>query len=113
MNSYLQHLPGPERIAVPSNWIGSALVLALILVALVCGLFYYLNRLVKRKYFSQWMIAWVFFGVYVVAAIGLQDIPGNPLLLLIRRACIGLSGLFMFWGSFELTYQPRTARELY
>ena len=112
MTELLPKLTGLQIPSLPPNWVGSALVLALVLVTMVSGLFYYLNRRVKRQYFNLWMIAWLFFGMYVLAAIGLQQMPKQPLLLLVRRACIGISGLFMFWGSFELTYQPRTLREL-
>ena len=32
------------------------------------------------------------------AALGLQESPNAPLLLMMRRSCIGLSALFIFWG---------------
>jgi two-component system NtrC family sensor kinase len=50
--------------------------------------------------------------VYLAAAIGLQESPNAPFLVMVRRSCIGLSALFMFWGSFYLTGQPRSMREL-
>src|SRR5437016_690964 len=112
MINQLQNLMAKGGVVIPANWVSSALVLALISMAIVCGLFYYLNRRVKRQYFTLWIIAWVCYGLYLMAAIGLQEIPDARLLLLARRACIGISGLFMFWGSFQLTYQQRTLREL-
>jgi PAS domain S-box-containing protein len=35
-----------------------------------------------------------------------------PFLIMISRACIGVSALFMFWGSFHLTGMKRNQREL-
>src|SRR5438477_9131788 len=112
MTNQIHRQMAPGGVAVPSNWIGSALVLALISMATVTGLFYYLNRRLKRQYFSLWTMAWVCYALYLFAAIGLQEMPNEPMLLLARRVCIGISGLFMFWGSFQLTYQSRTLREL-
>lgn len=97
---------------IPTGWVGSALVLALISIAMVIALFYYLNRRIKRQYFAMWSVAWIFYAVYLAAALGLQEIPDFHVLVLARRACIGISGLFMFWGSFQLTYRRRTLREL-
>lgn len=99
-------------MVAPSDWVSSALVLALISMAMVSGLFFYFNRKLKRQYFTLWMFSWICYALYLMAAIGLQEIPDERLLLFARRACIGISGLFMFWGSFQLTFQPRTLREL-
>lgn len=101
-----------EGYAVHSNWVGTALVLALIFVTVVIGWFYYLNRHAKRQYFVLWSMAWVAYAVYLVAALALQETPDSQFLVMVRRLCIGISGLFMFWGSFELTGRRRSHREL-
>ncbi len=101
-----------QGLQIPTGWVGSALLLALISIAMVIALFYYLNRRIKRPYFALWSIAWIFYAIYLAAALGLQEIPDFHVLVLARRACIGISGLCMFWGSFQLTYQRRTLREL-
>ena len=54
----------------------------------------------------------MFYSVYLAASIGLQDAPGTPFLLMASRACIGISALFMFWGSFQLTEHKRDQGEL-
>ncbi len=94
------------------KWTGSALVLALLSMVAVAGVFYYVNRQVKRQYLTLWTMAWLFYALHLLAAIGLQTIPGAWLLILARRICIGISGLFMFWGSFHLDSKPRSRREL-
>lgn len=99
--------------AQPASWVSSALVLALISMIAVAGVFYYLNRQLKRQYLTLWMIAWICYAAHVLAAIGLQHLPDLWLLLLARRICIGISGLLMFWGSFQLSNRQRSLRELY
>ncbi len=101
-----------EGFLFPLEWVKAALVLALICIWMVITLFAYLNRHTKRPYFNLWIAAWIFYSVYLAAAIGLQESPDTPILILARRACIGVSALFMFWGSFHLTYRPRSNREL-
>jgi PAS domain S-box-containing protein len=113
MIASVQGLALMGETALPARWLGSALVLALISMIAAAGVFYYLNRQLKRQYLTLWTIAWICYGVHVLAAIGLQKIPDVWLLLLARRIFIGISGLLMFWGSFQLTNGRRTLREMY
>ena len=94
------------------TWIDSALILALLSTISVAGVFYYVNRQVKRQYLTLWMMAWMFYAAHVLAAMGLKAFPGEWPLILARRVCIGISGLFMFWGSFHLNSRPRSRWQL-
>lgn len=96
----------------PPEWVKAALVLALISAWVLISLFYYLNRHTRKQYFSLWTVAWMLYSVYLAAAIGLQEHPGVPWLVMARRTCIGMAALFMFWGSFQLANNPRPWREL-
>ncbi|HXI83629.1 MAG TPA: ATP-binding protein [Verrucomicrobiae bacterium] len=96
----------------PPEWIKSALVLALISVWMVIGLFTYMNYSVRRPHLSLWTVGWMFYSVYLAASIGLEESPHTPLLVMVSRACIGISALFMFWGSFQLTESKRDQREI-
>jgi PAS domain S-box-containing protein len=96
----------------PPEWIRSALVLALITVWMVIGLFTYMNYSTRRAHLSLWTVAWMFYSVYLAASIGLEESPRTPFLLMVSRACIGISALFMFWGSFQLSQVKRDQREL-
>jgi two-component system NtrC family sensor kinase len=78
----------------------------------VAGVFYYVNRPVKRQYLTLWMMAWIFYAAHLLAAIALQLYPGAWPLILARRAFIGVCGLFMLWGSLHLDSRPRSHREL-
>ena len=96
----------------PPEWIKSALVLALITVWMVIGLFTYMNYSARRVHLSLWTVGWMFYSVYLAASIGLEESPHTALLVMVSRACIGISALFMFWGSFQLTKAKRDQREL-
>ena len=96
----------------PPEWIKSALVLALITVWMVIGLFTYMNYAVRRPHLSLWTVGWMFYSVYLAASIGLEESPHTALLVMVSRACIGISALFMFWGSFQLTEAKRDQREI-
>ncbi len=99
-------------LSFPPEWIRSALVLALITVWMVIGLFVYMNYSTRRSHLSLWTVAWMFYSVYLAASIGLEESPRTPFLLMASRACIGISALFMFWGSFRLSDVKRDEREL-
>ncbi len=99
-------------LSFPPEWIRSALVLALITVWMVIGLFTYMNYSTRRTHLSLWTVAWMFYSVYLAASIGLEESPRTPVLLMASRACIGISALFMFWGSFQLSGAKRDQREL-
>jgi PAS domain S-box-containing protein len=105
-------LSDESLLLFPPEWIKSALVLALITVWMVIGLFTYMNYSRRRPHLSLWTVAWMFYSVYLAASIGLEETPHTPFLVLISRACIGISALFMFWGSFQLTGGKRDQREL-
>ncbi len=71
-----------------------------------------MNFSTRRAHLSLWTVAWMFYSVYLAASIGLEESPGTPFLLMASRACIGISALFMFWGSFRLSHVQRDQREL-
>ncbi len=96
----------------PADWSRAALVLALASVLMVVGLFSYLNLSTQRVYFRLWTAAWLFYAVYLAASLGLEESPHTPWLVMARRACMGISALFMFWGGFELVNLRRTRLEL-
>lgn len=105
-------LPDSADFVFPVEWTNAVLILALMSICMVLALFAYLNHRAKRPYFSLWIVSWMSYAGYLAAAIGLQESPEFPLLVMMRRCCIGLSALYMFWGSFHLAGHPRTLREL-
>lgn len=107
-----QVIPSSADIVFPVEWTNAVLILALMSICMVLALFAYLNHRAKRPYFSLWIVSWMSYAGYLAAAIGLQESPEFPLFIMMRRTCIGLSALYMFWGSFCLAGRPRALREL-
>jgi PAS domain S-box-containing protein len=102
-------LPTPQ---FPGEWVKGALVLALVSSWAMVALFAYLNRRTRKPYLSLWTVAWMFYSVYLAASFSLEEVGAVPLLVLVRRVCIGISALFLFWGSLQRTNQRRSLREL-
>jgi PAS domain S-box-containing protein len=96
----------------PVEWVKGALILGLVSSWVVIALFTYLNHQTRKPYLNLWTVAWMFYSVYLAASLSLHDTPGLPLLALVRRTCIGISGLFLFWGSLQRANQRRSLREL-
>ena len=95
---------GPQ---FPVEWVKGALVLGLVSSWVVIALFAYLNHRTRKPYLSLWTVAWMFYSVYLAASFSLQEAADAPLLALARRTCIGISALFLFWGSLQRTSQRR------
>jgi PAS domain S-box-containing protein len=96
----------------PPEWIKAGLILNLLTVWVVVTLFAYLDRRTRQPYFRYWVVAWLFYSVHLAASIGLEESPHLPALVMARRACIGISALFMLWGSFQFTPRRRSQSEL-
>jgi PAS domain S-box-containing protein len=76
-----------------------AIVISLLSVWVLVGLFYYLNRYTKRRYFTTWTVAWMFYAVWLTLSLSLQNAPDKPLLLMFKHWCICISAVFLLWGS--------------
>ncbi|MEI6083862.1 MAG: ATP-binding protein [Verrucomicrobiota bacterium] len=112
-DDYMLMIKGVLDFSFPPEWVKAALVLSFFSTWLVIGVFWYLNRLTKKSYFSLWTMSWLFFAVWLAASIQLEEKPAEPFLVMLRLSCIGVCALFMFWGAFEMTgSQRRTHREL-
>ena len=96
----------------PIEWVKAALVLAFMSACLVVGLLSYLNHHLRRTYARLWIVAWMFYAVYLAASIDRLESPGSGLLNTMRQVSVGVSALFMSWGSFELAKSRRNLREL-
>ena len=105
-------MAGSGNFAFPVEWTNAVLILALMSICMILALFAYLNHRTRRPYFSLWIVSWTAYAGYLAAAIGLQESPEFPVLVMMRRCCIGLSAVYMFYGSFYLAGRPRSLREL-
>lgn len=109
---FIQFLSDTARVLFPPEWVRTALALALFSTFVVAALFSYLNRYTRQRYFSVWTVSWLFYAIYLAASISLEETPAHPFLIMARRACIGISALYMFAGSRQLTSGEHREREL-
>src|SRR5687767_4552138 len=85
----------------PREYLRSALVVSLLSVWVLVAIFYYLNRYTKRKYFTIWTAAWLFYALWLTLSIAVPDPPITSFAFAIKQWCVGVSALFLFWGSLQ------------
>lgn len=93
----------------------AGLFISLISVWLLVGVFSYLNYYTRRKYFSIWTVAWLFYSLYLTLSYTLFWYYGNfrdePWwATMLKQWCIGVAAVFMLWGS--LRFLGRRVRQL-
>jgi len=100
------------RLLFEGDWVKPCLLLALMCGCVVVGVAMYLSRITRESYFGLWTLAWMFYCVYLAACLALAESSNADLLNILRYACVGITALFVFWGSFNVTRRPRQWREL-
>src|SRR5687767_14552923 len=88
-------------IYISHDSLKSAILISILSVWVLIGLFTYLNRYTKRRYFTLWTVAWLFYGLWLSLNYGLLKFPENPLLLMSKQWCVGVAATFLLWGSFQ------------
>src|SRR5579883_3471 len=93
----------------------AGLFISLISVWLLVGVFSYLNYYTRRRYFSIWTVAWLFYCLYLTLCYGLFWYYGNfkdePWwATMFKQWCIGVAAVFMLWGS--LRFLGKRVRQL-
>jgi signal transduction histidine kinase/ActR/RegA family two-component response regulator len=88
-------------VIFPREYLRAALVVSLLSIWVLVLLFYYLNRYTKRKYFTIWTAAWLFYALWLT--LGLSAPSPNPASfpMILRQWCVGISAVFLLWGSLE------------
>ena len=81
------------------EYLKAGVFVSLLSVWVLVALFYYLNRYTKRRYFTIWTAAWLFYALWITLSFGWQGALENPLVMVAQQWCIGLSAIFLFWGS--------------
>ncbi len=77
----------------------AALFVALLSVCMVVGLLTYINRFAKRSYFSVWIVAWVFYALWLCMGFISPMGTDSPLVFVLRQCFLGASAVFLMWGS--------------
>jgi signal transduction histidine kinase/ActR/RegA family two-component response regulator len=98
-----------------SMLVGEALTAALLAslssVAVLIGLFFYLNHHTRREYFNLWGVAWLFYGLWLVLRITTAGTESHWNLIL-REWCIGTSAVFILWGGCRFMEMPTPQRSI-
>ena len=96
----------------PPEYLKAALILALLSVATLIGLCSYLNRFTRKRYFTIWTTAWLFYSLWLMLGIRFHpDVPG-AFGAMLQQWCIGASAVFLLWGS-ALFLKLREPQRLY
>lgn len=86
-------------LSFPREYLRAALVISFISVWVLVGLFYYLDRYTRRRYFNIWAAAWLFYALWLTLNISLPHNPTAPWLAFLEQWCIGVTAVFLVWGS--------------
>src|SRR5579872_2788925 len=88
------------------EYLKAGVLVSLVTVWVLVILFYYLNRYTKRRYFTIWTAAWLFYALWITLSFGGQGDGDRPLLLMLQQWCVGVSAIFLLWGSLHFLGQP-------
>ncbi|MBA4149528.1 MAG: response regulator [Verrucomicrobia bacterium] len=77
----------------------SAMLISILSVWVLIGLFTYLNRYTKRRYFTLWTVAWLFYALWLSLNYVLLESKETPWMLMYQQWCVGVSATFLLWGS--------------
>ncbi len=86
------------EFSFPIEYMKAALVLALLTVLLLVGVFSYLNLYTRRRYFSMWTAAWLFYSLWLTLRAASEGLGSSPLLRMFEQWAISASAIFLLWG---------------
>ncbi|EEF62434.1 hybrid sensor histidine kinase/response regulator [Pedosphaera parvula] len=95
---------GPD-LHFTREYLKAGVLVSLLSVWVLVALFYYLNRYTKRRYFSIWTVAWLFYALWMSLSFGFQA-AGEPIQLMLQQWSIGISAVFLLWGSLAFLGHP-------
>jgi len=88
------------------QYLQAALMVSLLSVWLLVGLFYYLNHYTKREYFTVWTAAWLFYALWLTLGLNTQEAPPESIVFKLKECCVGVSAVFLLWGSLRFLTIP-------
>jgi PAS domain S-box-containing protein len=81
------------------EYLRAAVLVCLLSVWVLVGLFYYLNHYTRRRYFTIWTAAWLFYALWITINFGMRGEQPRAWERMLELWCIGVAGVFLFWGS--------------
>jgi two-component system NtrC family sensor kinase len=79
----------------------ATILTSLLTVWVLIGVFVYLNRYTKRRYFTVWTAAWMFYVVWLTLNLGDLGAEPSSLRMMAEQWCVATTAVFLMWGSFR------------
>src|SRR5580658_5838594 len=95
-----------SNLLITREYLKAGVLVSLLSVWVLVGLFYYLNRYTKRRYFTIWTAAWLFYALWITLSFGVDGTGDQKFLLIVEQWCIGVSAVFLLWGSLSFLNRP-------
>ena len=93
----------------PCEYLRAGLLVSLLSVWVLVGVFFYLNRYTRRRYFTIWTVAWLFYALWLTLSLSMGSTREGPGLLMLKQWCLSVASVFLLWGS--LQFMGRRVRQ--
>src|ERR1041385_7121769 len=93
---------------LPGEYLRPAMILSVLSVWMLAWLFLYLNAYTRRRYFSFWSAAWLFYALWRNLSLNVAENSG--FLVMAQQLCIGIAATFMIWGASTFLNQKTSER---
>ena len=96
-----------SNLVLSGDQLKPALLISLLSVWVLVGVFYFLNTYTRRRYFSIWTAAWLFYALWLTLIFfcGQPVEKGSLWLRWLTEWCLCVSAVFLLWGSFRFLGQ--------
>jgi len=84
---------------MPLEYLNATLITSFMSVLALVGIFHYLNLYTKRRYFTIWTAAWLFYGVWLAFQYRWTGWRESPIVVMAQEWSVGASATFLLWGS--------------
>ena len=88
-----------QDVLIAREYLKAGVLVSLLSVWVLVALFFYLNRYTKRRYFTIWTAAWLFYALWITLSFRLSGDRNPALMLMLQQWCVGVSAIFLLWGS--------------
>jgi two-component system NtrC family sensor kinase len=90
-----------SNLLITRQYLKAGVLVSSFSVWVLVALFYYLNRYTRRRYFTIWTAAWLFYALWITLSFGMYGDENRPFLVMLQQWCIGVSAVFLLWGSLD------------
>jgi PAS domain S-box-containing protein len=94
------------------EYLKAGMLVSLLSVWELVAVFSYLNRYTKRRYFTIWTAAWLFYALWLTLNLAFNVDNEGPALTMIKLWCVSFAGVFLLWGSIRFLGQRARERQL-